>query len=92
MQNKKYTKCALIGCNVSWKDEITEAVLLNILSGKSHYKEWLGHIDVFFNELPQKIIIGFIQENNLSYEIVNTVFKSLPSALQGANFKGIYHE
>ena len=46
-------------------------------------------MDVFFNELPKKIIIGVLNENNISHNEVKYVFKKMPLILQGKNFKEI---
>ncbi|ATD80677.1 MULTISPECIES: hypothetical protein [Desulfovibrio] len=45
LKEKKYTACALISCNVSYKNEITEKKLLDILLGKEIPGKWIGHID-----------------------------------------------
>lgn len=89
MLEKSFTQCALIGCNVSWKNEISEAKLVDILMNRCEIGEWLGHMDVFFNELPKKIIIGVLNENNISHDEVKYVFKKMPLILQGKNFKEI---
>lgn len=90
MIEKPWTRRALISCNVSWKNEISEEKLIDILMNRCEVGEWLGHIDVFFNELPKSIIIGFLQENKISYTVISRVFHSLPSSLQGNNFRRIF--
>ena len=89
MIENHWTKCALISCNVSWKKEISEKKLIDILMNRCEVGEWLGHIDVFFNELPKIVIIGVIQENKISYKDIDAVFNNLPSSLQGNNFRRI---
>lgn len=90
MKDGKYTQCAIISCNVSHKKEITSDILVDILLQKREIGSWIGHIDVFFNELPQKIFIGFIEENNVSFSSIKILYDNLPKVLQGKNFKGIY--
>lgn len=90
MAEKSFTKCALIGCNVSWKNEISETKLVDILMNRCEIGEWLGHMDVFFNELPKKIILGMLSENKISYEKAKCVFLKMPSVLQGKNFKELF--
>lgn len=83
------TKCATISCNVSYKDEIDEKTLVLVLSGGQDLKKWESHIDVFFNELPQEFILGVAEENNLTLDSLNHIFKQLPS--QGRNFKELFY-
>lgn len=90
MAEKSFTKCALIGCNVSWKNEISETKLVDILMNRCEIGEWLGHMDVFFNELPKEIILGMLSENKISYEKAKCVFLKIPSVLQGKNFKELF--
>lgn len=92
MLEKPFTQCALIGCNVSWKNEISETKLIDILMNRCEIGEWIGHMDVFFNELPPKIIIGMLKENKISYSNVEYIFKKMPLILQGKNFKEICFE
>lgn len=86
LKEKKYTACALISCNVSYKNEITEKKLLDILLGKEIPGKWIGHIDCFFNEIPKKILLGFMSENKISYSDLKSTYYSLPKVVQGKNF------
>lgn len=90
-EKKKYTTCALISCNVSYKNQITADILLDILSRKKEPGSWIGHLDVFFNELPAKILLGFIEENKLSYSDIKMTYDCLPKILQGENFPRIHN-
>ena len=86
------TRCAVIGCNVSYRKEITPEILKNIILGKQEMGRWLGHIDTFFNELPLEIIIGFIKENGISYKELKKKYDTLPKVMKGRNFERITHE
>ena len=89
-KEKRYTTCALISCNVSYKNQITADILLDILVGKKKPGAWIGHIDIFFNELPKKILLGFINENNISYSDIQMTYDCLPEVLKGKNFLEVY--
>lgn len=91
MNNNKYTECVLISCNVSYKNQITAEILLDILSGKKEPGNWIGHLDVFFNELPKKIVLGFIKENKISYSHIKMAYDCLPEVLKGRNFLEVYN-
>lgn len=82
-----FSKCAVIGCNVSYKKQITHDRLKRILSQEIGINDWIGHIDVFFNELPVEIIIGFIKENNIPFAKIKSVYDDLPAPMKGKNFK-----
>ena len=82
----KYTQCALVSCNVSFRREISQKDIIGILQGVIEPNTWFGHIDVFFNELPKKIFLGFLQENNISLENAKIAYSNLPKALQGKHF------
>lgn len=84
-----YTQCAVIGCNVSYRREITAGILKNILLGKQEIGHWIGHIDTFFNELPAEVLVGFLRENGISYEDVKRCYDALPPVLQGEGFKKV---
>ncbi len=85
-EKKKYTMCTLISCNVSYKAQITADILLDILLRKKEPGSWIGHLDVFFNELPKKILLGFMEENKISYSDIKLAYDCLPKVLQGKNF------
>lgn len=54
MSEKPLTQCTLIGCNISWKNEIFETKLIDILINRCEIGGWLGHIDVFFMSCLKK--------------------------------------
>ncbi len=83
---KKYTMCTLISCNVSYKGEMTEEILLDIIRRKKIPSKWLWHMDCFFNEVPRKIFLGFMQENGLSVQDLKPTYLALPKVLQESNF------
>lgn len=82
----KYTQCALISCNVSFRREISQDDIIGVLHGTIDPNTWFGHIDVFFNELPRKIFLGFLEENNISLENAKAAYNNLPKVLQGKHF------
>lgn len=87
-----YTQCAVIGCNVSYRREITAEILKNILLGKQEIGHWISHIDTFFNELPAEVLIGFLRENGISCEEVKKRYAALPAVMQEENFKKVMQE
>ena len=75
-----FSKCAVIGCNVSYKKQITHDRLKRILLQEIDINDWIGHIDV-------EIIIGFIKENNIPFAKIKSVYDDLPAPMKGKNFK-----
>ncbi|MDL2314462.1 hypothetical protein LJC36_05730 [Desulfovibrio sp. OttesenSCG-928-C14] len=87
------TQGAVISCNVSYKNGINAATLVDILAGRAPLESrWLPHIDTFFNELPKDSILGLMSENSLTPDDLAAVFYSLPSVIQGNNFKALLDE
>jgi hypothetical protein len=87
--SKKYSKtaCAVISCNVSYKNEIDEPTLVDVLFGKASLEPWKFHLDTFFNELPEDIITGVMHENGLTVQNLAYIFHSLHPVFQGNKFK-----
>ena len=91
MKDGKCTQCAIISCNVSHKNEITSDILVDILLQKREIGSWIGHMVVFFNELPRKIFLGVVEENNLSLKDMKKIYDKLPKVLHGKKFIEIYY-
>ena len=91
MKDGKCTQCAIISCNVSHKKEITSDILVDILLQKREIGSWIGHMDVFFNELPRKIFLGVVEENNLSLKDMKKIYDKLPKVLHCKKFIEIYY-
>jgi hypothetical protein len=87
------TQGAVISCNVSYKEPIDAQTLVNILAGNTKVDaKWLPHINTFFNELPFDSIRGVSKENNISLQKMASVYFSLPSVIQGKNFRLLLNE
>lgn len=86
------TQCAALSCSTQFRDVISENTLVKIISGKEPLGHWWPYIEVFFNELPHKYIMGTLQENSIPLTSAQMVFASLPDVYQGKNFKELLHE
>lgn len=83
--------CAVISCNVSYKNRIDEKTLLVILRKEAPIGIWLSHMSKFFNEVPEKHIIGFLNEAGITLNDTYRLFYSMPEIYQENHFKEIYH-
>jgi len=87
MSYGKFTEYSAIACNTYYKREIDAQTLVNILAGKTPPDEWKPHLGRFFGELPQKYILGVMEENNLSLEQLTKIFETIPAVFRGKKFK-----
>jgi len=93
MKSATKTQGAVISCNVSYKEAIDAQTLVGILAGKAKVDaKWLPHINTFFNELPTDSIKGVSRENDISLQKMAAVYFSLPSVIQGKNFRLLLNE
>lgn len=84
---KVYTLSAAKSSSTPYSKEITADILVSVLRGDSPYEPWIPYLDIFFNELPQKIFLGTLRENGISKEMAYKVYSKLPKALQIKNIE-----
>jgi hypothetical protein len=78
--------------NVSFNLEIKPHDLLAIFRRETDWTPWGDHLDVFFNELPQALLLRFIDENQLNENHLAQIYEELPSIWQGRRFKELRDE
>lgn len=76
------TKAAVISVNTSYKTSINAKTLVAIFKHNEPSIKWQSHLGVFFSELPDSVIHDFMEENEISPEMMMNVYSSLPLVLQ----------
>jgi len=90
MHNRKKisaTRAAVISVNTSFSREITAQNLIAIFKSNAPVSQWQSHIGVFFSELPDSVLQGFMQENMISVAMLKHVYSLLPSVFHSKKFE-----
>jgi hypothetical protein len=81
------TQCVTNSVNTSFWRLISPDELVKIFKNEVDWELWLGHLDVFFGEVPPKMIQKFMAENNLSLDQLSGIYDSLHPVMQGEAFR-----
>ena len=78
----------VVALNVSYKAEIDAKTLVSIF--KTHdaalVEAWESHLSVFFSEAPKAYVLGFMEENGITWDMVKAVHAMLHPIFQNAAF------
>jgi hypothetical protein len=85
-------ECVAISVNVSLKDSISPQTLVRIFRHETDWEPWEFHLVVFFNELPNIMLIKFMKEHDLLIEDLFNIYNELPAIWQGDKFKAFYND
>jgi len=87
MPKMTVTQCIAVSLNVSFKRLISPEELVQIFTKETDWEPWIGHLDVFFDEVSSSMIKKFMIENNLSFDQLSEIYDSLPAVWQGKTFR-----
>lgn len=84
------TDAAILTVNASYRNEISAQDLVDIFKRRASPWKWQSHIGVFFSEVPDSVVHGFMQENGISVDMLRRVYSELPPVLQAKRFKSMF--
>lgn len=78
----------VVSLNVSYKREIDAETLVSIFKTQDAalVESWESHLSVFFSEVPKAYVLGFMEENGITGDMVQAVHALLHPILQNPGF------